>query len=332
MEAWYGAGSFLTQCKQRFGVEIGTSVWEEVNKAFDCMPLAAVVDDHIFCAHGGVPRPVPVPAGRTIVAPTPPQPTAFSSSASGFEAGVAACRSPRTPRMKLPSGGTPSTVASSALAAVPDLRMHALAHAPVPLPLMVVPARKASPVQCPPSPASPGAAGPGQSPLSDVTNTTTPGGHTPDSASGLSSAGGLSVASSVSLLSSAGGPSPLCVSPGADDARPVSFDGPTSAIDDHPYGRTPFADLLTPDVCAGVAMDLLWADPASADSERSGALNDQGFGTGLRGGETVAFGEAAVQNFLRSNNFQLVVRAHQATAAGFGICKSATGRNGRGAL
>ena len=100
MEAWYGAGSFLTQCKQRFGVDTGVTVWEEVNKAFDCLPLAAVVDDHIFCAHGGVPRPVPVPPGRCVVNPTPPTPLA-----SRLENGAAMSRSPRTPRMKLVAPG-----------------------------------------------------------------------------------------------------------------------------------------------------------------------------------------------------------------------------------
>lgn len=57
-EEHYGDGSFLGQCKLRFGVELGEQVWEVVNCAFDCMPLAAVIDNDIFCVHGGVPRPI----------------------------------------------------------------------------------------------------------------------------------------------------------------------------------------------------------------------------------------------------------------------------------
>lgn len=46
-EAWYKEGSFIAQCKKRFGVELGSAVWEEVNAAFDCLPFAAVVDDRV---------------------------------------------------------------------------------------------------------------------------------------------------------------------------------------------------------------------------------------------------------------------------------------------
>lgn len=55
-EDHYGDRSFLYQCKDRFGVELGELVWEEVNAAFDRLPLAAVIDNDIFCIHGGIPR------------------------------------------------------------------------------------------------------------------------------------------------------------------------------------------------------------------------------------------------------------------------------------
>ena len=55
-EGHYGKGSFLAQCKERFGLDIGNQLWECVNQAFDYLPLAAVVDDSMFCVHGGIPR------------------------------------------------------------------------------------------------------------------------------------------------------------------------------------------------------------------------------------------------------------------------------------
>lgn len=66
MNGWelhYMEKSFLHQCKERFGVEVGEHVWEECNQAFDRLPLAAVIDHEIFCIHGGFPRPIHVEDG-----------------------------------------------------------------------------------------------------------------------------------------------------------------------------------------------------------------------------------------------------------------------------
>lgn len=58
-EEHYGDRSFLAQCKNRFGEDLGWEVWEELNCVFDRLPLAAVIDRDIFCIHGGIPRPLP---------------------------------------------------------------------------------------------------------------------------------------------------------------------------------------------------------------------------------------------------------------------------------
>lgn len=57
-EEYYREGSFIWQCKNRFGTEKGTKVWEACNDAFNYLPLAATIDKVIFCVHGGIPRPI----------------------------------------------------------------------------------------------------------------------------------------------------------------------------------------------------------------------------------------------------------------------------------
>lgn len=48
--------TFPQECEHKFGVQLGRQIWREFNKVFDMMPLAAIVDDNIFCAHGGIPK------------------------------------------------------------------------------------------------------------------------------------------------------------------------------------------------------------------------------------------------------------------------------------
>jgi diadenosine tetraphosphatase ApaH/serine/threonine PP2A family protein phosphatase len=57
-EEHYGERSFIWQCRNRFDDNIGYRLWEACNQVFDRLPLAAVVDQDIFCVHGGIPRPV----------------------------------------------------------------------------------------------------------------------------------------------------------------------------------------------------------------------------------------------------------------------------------
>jgi len=57
-EEHYGERSFISQCVSRFGNDHGYDIWERCNQVFDRMPLSAVVDQDIFCVHGGIPRPL----------------------------------------------------------------------------------------------------------------------------------------------------------------------------------------------------------------------------------------------------------------------------------
>jgi len=47
---------FAPQVKQEYGEADGNLIVEEANKMFCYLPLAAVIDNSIFCAHGGIPR------------------------------------------------------------------------------------------------------------------------------------------------------------------------------------------------------------------------------------------------------------------------------------
>ncbi|XP_060066995.1 uncharacterized protein LOC132547248 [Ylistrum balloti] len=47
--------SFKSECLSKFGDAIGLQIWEAVNDCFDVMPIAATVDDRVFCVHGGIP-------------------------------------------------------------------------------------------------------------------------------------------------------------------------------------------------------------------------------------------------------------------------------------
>ena len=287
-EAWYGAGSFIAQCKARFGDTIGATVWEECNRAFDCMPLAATVDGNVFCSHGGVPRHVPVPAKLAVRAP-PMSAASTVSMASSTDASFASGtptsarsaafmgRSPRTPRT-LSSEFLPFTP--------PDLRLHAIEHAPVPLKLLVIPPK--------PDELAP----PGTPPTAAAGSATCAAGS--GSGSGFGSGSGSTLTAAT--------PTPV-----------VPREGPAAAPAEEGGG----SDLVSSQAAARVALDLLWADPASPDQECNGHLDANGFGVGLRGGDTICFGEAAIDDFMKRNNFQVLVRAHQATASGVGVSKGA---------
>jgi len=38
---------FCRECISKFGDNIGMQIWEAINDCFDCMPIAATVDDRV---------------------------------------------------------------------------------------------------------------------------------------------------------------------------------------------------------------------------------------------------------------------------------------------
>lgn len=46
---------FREVCEKFRNQQLGVQVWDTLNKVFDLMPVAATIDDQIFCSHGGIP-------------------------------------------------------------------------------------------------------------------------------------------------------------------------------------------------------------------------------------------------------------------------------------
>lgn len=49
------AFTFHRECIEKLGPSLGAQIWANINKCFDAMPVAALIDQHIFCCHGGIP-------------------------------------------------------------------------------------------------------------------------------------------------------------------------------------------------------------------------------------------------------------------------------------
>ena len=370
-EEWYKSGSFLWQCKHRFGADAGAKVWEEVNRAFDCMPLAAIVDNSIFCCHGGIPRPLPgmthsPPKSRTLRTPVAPRSSRSSRSSrrqsssrhthssrraslGGVDAdsdgdddgaddadGASARAPPSSPPgngggahlLHLTAPDSSSSTASSAAAAAAARRVSLLETPRAGRPSRRHHDRRLDAIRAVPCPIRLDAVH-----QDTVTHAATVGTssdthqhphphphphHRQDAASveygdragnprrrGRRESGRHSSGSSGS---------------GGSRRRRRSSVGPAAAMT--PGSRAAWAaEELTPELVQQVALDMLWADPAADESE--GQLGPDGFGPGLRGGDTVQYGNTAIEEFLDGNGLQLIVRAHQAITTGIGICKSA---------
>ena len=58
---------FYDECKRRYSIRI----WKEFQDVFNCMPIAALIDDKILCMHGGLsPELVTVAQLQQITRPT----------------------------------------------------------------------------------------------------------------------------------------------------------------------------------------------------------------------------------------------------------------------
>jgi diadenosine tetraphosphatase ApaH/serine/threonine PP2A family protein phosphatase len=48
--------SFYSECNKKYGHQVGGQVWDQINQSFERLPIAAVIDEGVFCCHGGVPK------------------------------------------------------------------------------------------------------------------------------------------------------------------------------------------------------------------------------------------------------------------------------------
>lgn len=46
--------TFENECNEKYG-NMGPAIFELFNQVFDCLPFSAIIDESIFCAHGGIP-------------------------------------------------------------------------------------------------------------------------------------------------------------------------------------------------------------------------------------------------------------------------------------
>lgn len=45
-----------TQCTNKYGPDVGTKIFELLNRVYDCLPFAATINESILCTHSGVPN------------------------------------------------------------------------------------------------------------------------------------------------------------------------------------------------------------------------------------------------------------------------------------
>ncbi|KAI2799599.1 hypothetical protein BLOT_011505 [Blomia tropicalis] len=48
--------TYRNECLSKYGEDYGIRIWNLTNKIFDSLPLCAVIDRKVYCAHGGIPK------------------------------------------------------------------------------------------------------------------------------------------------------------------------------------------------------------------------------------------------------------------------------------
>ncbi|KAK2954711.1 putative Serine/threonine-protein phosphatase [Blattamonas nauphoetae] len=254
----YGQGCFRYQCQQVFKTR-GEDVYWAINRAFDCLPLAAIIDHEIFCVHGGIPRPN-LPNPPTVPSSNPP------------------IRPPQSLNLEkvknMPRSASTMNVNYSVFGSGTDGRNT----------------REQSTSGKPPI--SPYGSAQTASQTSQTQQFATALGASASTVALLGSS--YSNLSSSSFFHKSNDPRIDAIR-----AFPPSLPGTLQFHESCP--------LLS---------DLLWADPAPPDR----MLDKDGYCMGVRGPDSVMFGQPAVEEFLHQSNLTLIIRAHEDQADGAQLC------------
>ncbi|KAK2961036.1 putative Serine/threonine-protein phosphatase [Blattamonas nauphoetae] len=241
----YGSGCFKLQCQNHFKTR-GDEVFWAINRAFDCLPLAAVVDHELFCVHGGIPRldlpPIPTPP--------PPNPPIRPPITFSLDKQKSLARTASTMNLNFSVFGEKQ-----------------------------------------------------QSLLSSLATSATS-------------------QSTASQIMGRGGAQNLQMSTATLDASPSTLDlikstslSPENFFHSSKDTRIESIRNFPPSIPGSLAYheacpllsDLLWADPAPPNRP----LDANGFCVGVRGPDSVMFGQKAVDNFLQNAGLTLIIRGHE---------------------
>ncbi|KAK2957473.1 putative Serine/threonine-protein phosphatase [Blattamonas nauphoetae] len=317
----YGMTSFLMQCKTLFGKR-GVDVFMAFNRAFDCLPVAAIVDRELFCCHGGIPRPdfppvpnVPLPTAFPIQNPktfTPPSAITDSMDKSQQSSALTTSLSSRR-NLRLLVDSSNSIYPQASLTPRPSSASQGIGTKTITTTRTFIADGTQSNL-CPPSPSS----------ISLSTNQ-------------LSTTNFLGVTGA-----------PLSFTQVYHDTRlvalrelPVSLPGTMQFSSECP--------LLN---------DLLWADPApqyyeqfdemrrkerelkldlaekrrqmgiepsdeeSEEEEFVTLMDENGFCPGERGPDSIMFGSVATRNFLEANKLTMLIRGHEDQSNGMQLSQN----------
>lgn len=311
-EEQYGKGSFIYQCRERFGEVKGTEVWEAANRVFDRLPLAAVIDNSVFCVHGGLPRHVPNSALIYKSNPSRKIPDAvykqyrINNDTSNNE--VTKTSSETKIRSEKPTE-TNLVMRNDGGSIVTTTQNHEVTKTNnTSLSCSTTSSRENTTVER--------SLGTGQSQkkrndfLSRIqTIRLLPRDYPFDEKDETISNGDEQNNNNDTITNT--------VKQNHETPAIMTEDNKTTANSEASTDDI----VLLPKYAQRLAFQLLWADPANERNEH--LLDEFGFAQGQRGEDSLMYGKKAIDDFLEENDLTCIIRAHEATVAGVSVTKSA---------